>query len=145
MKTGLDKSSNEQPINDQSMSHPPAIWNPYVAGNWSIFFTPIFGSSLVLLNWKTLGVEEIRGSQIWLIISILMFFSAIWSRRFAIEAFIPYFLVWYFASARPQAKYVEKRWQKEYPKKGWLYPLLLGCAGFIAVFILSTIVRFILG
>ena len=35
-----------------------AIWNPNAASNWSIIFTPAFGSYLHALNWRTLGEEE---------------------------------------------------------------------------------------
>jgi len=32
-----------------------AIWNPNAAANWSILFTPAFGSYLQMLNWRTLS------------------------------------------------------------------------------------------
>lgn len=65
MKTNPDESDSGLQVDNQSISSTPAIWNPYVAGTWSIFFTPIFGSALILLNWRTLEVkEQNRGAQI---------------------------------------------------------------------------------
>ena len=36
----------------------PGLWNPDVAGVWSVFLTPVFGSVILLLNWETIGDTE---------------------------------------------------------------------------------------
>jgi hypothetical protein len=43
-------------------SEPPPgggpIWNPSAAANWSIIFTPAFGSFLQAINWRVPGDEK---------------------------------------------------------------------------------------
>lgn len=38
----------------------PGLWNPDVAGVWSVFLKPVFGSVILLLNWETIGDTECR-------------------------------------------------------------------------------------
>ncbi len=46
------------------------IWNPDVAGAWSLLFTPILGSIIVHKNWVSIGDEEqARKSKKWIYIS----------------------------------------------------------------------------
>lgn len=101
----------------------PTLWNPDIAGVWSVFFTPIFGSILVLKNWQAIGDEgRVKAAKIWLLVSILMLIPV---------AFIPllaliYLITWYFAWQRNQTKFIKEQWGKDYPRKSWGVPLLLG-------------------
>jgi len=127
------QESTAQPLNDQVQGVAPALWNPEAAGGWSLFFTPIFGSILVLRNWQALGVKEkIRGAQLWLIASIIMVVV-----QFLVSTpfLFAYLVIWYFASAKSQAKYVRENWGKEYPRKSWLWPLLIGLGTVFAIFV----------
>ena len=132
--------STAQPLNDQVQGATPAIWNPEAAGGWSLFFTPIFGSILVLRNWQALGVKEkIRSAQLWLIASIIMVVV-----QFLVSAplLFVYLVIWYFASAKSQAKYVREKWGKEYPRKSWLWPLLIGFGTVLAIFVFIFVISF---
>jgi len=134
------QDASAQPLNDQVQGAAPALWNPEAAGGWSLFFTPIFGSILVLRNWQALGAKEkIRGAQLWLIASIIMVVV-----QFLVSAplLFVYLVIWYFASAKSQAKYVREKWGKEYPRKSWLWPLLIGFGTVLAIFVFIFVISF---
>jgi heme/copper-type cytochrome/quinol oxidase subunit 2 len=115
----------------------PALWNPDVAGVWSMFFTPIFGSILVLKNWQAIGEESLaKTGRVWLIVSIFMLIPS---------GFVPllgflYILIWYFAWQKKQTKYIEERWAKNYPKKKWGVPVLIGIGGVVVYSILLVLI-----
>lgn len=111
----------------------PALWNPDAAGAWSLLLTPIFGSALVRRNWQAIGdAAKARAGTIWLAVSILVF-------AFAVIVFpligFPYIIVWYFAWQRPQTQYIRERWGKDYPRKGWATPLVIGVVIYAVVII----------
>lgn len=121
------QESIPQPISSQTEGSVPKLWNPEAAGAWSLIFNPVFGSILVLMNWQALGdKEKIRNAQMWVAVSIVvlvvLFFlpPAFWS-----VVSISYLLIWYFSAAKPQAKYFTERWGKAYPRRSWLWPLLI--------------------
>jgi hypothetical protein len=107
---------------------PPPLWNPDAAGIWSLFITPVFGSALVLKNWQSIGDDsQARTARVWLIASII---------ATVCYMFVPllgccYIVIWYFACQRKQTKYIKERWGKDYPRKSWSVPLLLGIGGFM--------------
>ena len=139
------------------VSPAPRLWNPDAAGAWSLLFTPVFGSILLLKNWQAIGREDKIGTaRIWLIISIVMFVLmivvnlainvTIFNVSFVIDrSFLWYYIfIWYFAWQKPQTKYVKEQWGKNYPRKSWKKPLLIvfGCWGgsvILYVFIFSLI------
>ena len=107
----------------------PSMWNPDAAGAWSLFLTPIFGSILVMLNWRTLGEGSRASSGVgWLIASVLMLFPSLLIPGIGLL----WLIVWYFAWQRKQSKYVRERWGKDYPKRGWLTPILIGLGSLFA-------------
>jgi len=123
----------------------PALWNPDAAGAWSLVFSPVFGSALVLKNWQTLGEGlEVKLAWMWLVASILLLLAA---------SFIPglrglkflYIIIWYFGWQKKQTQYVKRRWGNEYIRKGWSTPLLCGLAGlvvfFVVVFFAEILIR----
>ena len=123
-------SLEKQPLNAASA---PPLWNPDVAGAWSLLFTPIFGSIIVRKNWIALGEEsKARTATIWIIASVL---AAIAGALVGFAAFI-YIIVWYFAWQKPQATYIKERWAGDYPRKGWLVPVLIAL-GVWAVLLLA--------
>jgi heme/copper-type cytochrome/quinol oxidase subunit 2 len=130
--------SAAQSLSNQDHGTAPALWNPEAAGGWSLIFTPIFGAILVLKNWQALGAKEkIRGAQLWLIASIIMVVVQI---LVSIPLLFVYLVIWYFASAKSQAKYVSEKWGKEYPRKSWLWPLLIGFGTVIAIFVFIFVI-----
>lgn len=112
------------------------LWNPNAAANWSLLFTPIFGSYLQMKNWNELGItKEAEKAKYWLLATVffifLINFGATWSdadpeqfaNRFRGLGLL-YIIVWYFAYARKQPKYVKEKLNDQYQKKSWLIPLV---------------------
>ena len=125
--------SSDQSMNKQNTRTSIALWNPTAVGNWSLIFTPVFGSILILMNWQAMEKkEQIRNAQIWLVVSILMFGVQLVSGIPSLG--LLYFGIWYFASAKLQAKYVKELWGEEYPRRSWLWPLIIGFVALIVLF-----------
>lgn len=127
------RASLEVPVTQDA----PPLWNPDAAGAWSLLFSPIFGSVLVRKNWQSLGEPgKTRVATIWLVASILMLFLTFLFAPFGLA----YIIAWYFGFQRPQATYVKERWGKDYPRKGWLVPLLSAVGVYVVVVIALALV-----
>jgi predicted nucleic acid-binding Zn ribbon protein len=133
----------------ESGSPSNALWNPAAAANWSLIFTPAFGSYLQMLNWQTLGERERAvTARIWFYVSLAMLGVYVAIRLLTGERsyasaqplLVLYLFVWYFASGRSQAKYVKERFGSAYPKKGWGKPILLGIAALVGYVLIGGIV-----
>ena len=122
MVENVYKAPDSNIIIPNEYGDPPELWNPDAAGGWSLLFTPIFGSILVRKNWLALGEEKLANkSKIWTIFGVVLLIPS---------AFIPligfiFIVTWYFASQKPQTKFIKSRWGKEYPKRKWSKPLLI--------------------
>ena len=126
------KSNLESEISDVA----PPLWNPDIAGVWSLFLTPIFGSTLVLINWKSIGDSaRTRTAWIWLIVSIIMLIPTALFPGVGLA----YIIIWYFIWQRKQTKYVKEHWGKDYPSKGWSKPLLIGIGVMVVMSILGAL------
>lgn len=111
----------------------PPLWNPDAAANWSLLFTPIFGSWLHMLNWRALGeTERAESAKTWLLLIVLLIVGLTLGaaampmsglRELIWPVTLVLLLAWYFGSARGQARWVRARYGKAYPRKGWLPPL----------------------
>ena len=120
----------------------PLIWNPNAAANWCLLFTPAFGAYLHMLNWRALGDREREASsRAWFYTSLglLVFFPLASlviggkvSDAITRLAGLVFLLSWYFASARPQARYVKERWGSDYVRKPWSKALAYAVAGLLA-------------
>ena len=66
----MEESNPYSPPQSNTVSPPdspaPSLWNPDVAGAWSLLFTPIFGSVLLLKNWRAIGREDKIGNSAYL-------------------------------------------------------------------------------
>jgi hypothetical protein len=114
----------------------PALWNPSAAANWSLIFTPAFGSYLQMLNWRALG-EQTKAAQAsgWFFASLGMLLAegalgalgaASHSTADASRSVgLVYLIVWYFAAGRPQIRYIKAHFGRSYPRKSWMKPLLI--------------------
>jgi heme/copper-type cytochrome/quinol oxidase subunit 2 len=119
----------------------PPMWNPDAAGLWSLLFTPVFGSTLVMKNWRALGEDgRARSALYWLIASVFMLVVS-----FAGGIGLLWIIIWYFAAQRPQAQYIKERWGKDYPKRGWGIPLLIAVGAVIGVWLLLTVILLLTG
>ncbi|WP_434777932.1 hypothetical protein [Neisseria sp. Ec49-e6-T10] len=119
-----------------------ALWNPNAACNWCLLFSPIFGAYLHMLNWRALGMpEKEKESLIWFWVSIVSAVVAIFT---PINTAFIVLIVWYFASARSQVKYVREHCGDSYERKPWGVPLLCATGVFVAVVILCVFLELVL-
>ena len=128
----------------------PALWNPNATANWSLLFTPMFGAWLQMRNWTALGeARRAATSRVWLILSaVVLVASAILdlsmprSLYAALTTPIEFLnlIAWYFASGRPHAKWVDRRFGSDYPREAWTRPLLWGAAGYAVLFAADALV-----
>lgn len=117
------------------------IWNPNATANWSLIFTPAFGSYLQMLNWKTLGEEaRAKSSQQWFYVSlamlaVILLMSFVSPDENAASGLGLLFLItWHFASAKSQSTYVKAKFGTEYPRRPWGKALLYGLGAILALF-----------
>ena len=116
----------------------PAIWNPNSAANWSLLFSPAFGAYLHMKNWEALG-EPVKASaaKVWVLVTLLTLAgitlaAALLPNPRSLDGVsralgLVLLLSWYFSSGRSQAEYVKSRYGKDYQRRNWGKPLLLGC------------------
>ena len=127
----------------------PNLWNPDAAGVWSLMFTPVFGSILLLNNWQAIGRDDkVKAARNWLIASIVILIASLVMNVLTIRVMdvltldagtisLIYIIIWYFAWQKPQTKYVKEQWGMDYPRKSWTKPLLIGFGcwgGFIILY-----------
>jgi hypothetical protein len=132
----------------------PAIWNPNAAANWSLLFSPAFGAFLHMKNWEALGEPaKASAAKVWVLVTVLVLIGITLA-----AAFLPspnslngvsrtvglvLLLSWYFSSGRGQAQYVKSRYGKDYPKRTWGKPLLVGCLAAVGFLVFAFIVGFV--
>lgn len=150
--TGTSQSAAESPTLPVVSSG--AIWNPNAAANWSIIFSPAFGSYLQMLNWQSLGERERAATaQIWFYISlamlvgnVLLFIADPKASDAAVGWLgILYLFTWYFGVGRSQSTFVKGKFGENYPRKSWGKPLLIGVTAFVGYVVFGGIVGFIVG
>ena len=111
----------------------PRLWNPNVAANWSLLFSPIFGAWVHAKNWKELGdYEKAKKSMLWVygytIFAVIVSFVP----DFPNFSVIAITVFWYTSFAKEQIHYVKSG--KHYEKKSWLAPILLAIVGTFILF-----------
>ena len=131
----------------------PPLWNPNAAANWCLLFSPMFGAWIQMKNWTALGqTQRAASSRTWLIISTIVVAGSVLldlllprSTLSALTTPIAFLtlIVWYFASGRPHAKWVDQRFGADYPRRGWMQPLLWGLCGYVVVIAAGAIVGFV--
>jgi len=128
---------------DTNTTSTPKLWNPGAAAAWSLLFTAVFGALLQYKNWKTLGEKkEAKISLIWAI-SILVFFLTwalipeqyeplpVITRRSQIILLA----LWYFIHGKKQIRYIKENHGKDYERKQWASPLLIGFGCLVSYFL----------
>jgi zinc-ribbon domain len=142
--------------NVKSQGTESAIWNPNATANWSLIFSPAFGSYLQMLNWRALGEhEKAASSQNWFYVSLGMLAVYVFMGVFmddskaadvAARGLGFFFLIgWYFSVGRAQSKYVKEKFGSGYARKPWSKALLIGIAALVGFFIAAAIVGLVLG
>ena len=132
--------------------HAPALWRPSAVAAWSLLFTPVFGSWLLMHNWQVLGqAQSARRARRWLLASMavlaLELFAAAISERvngttpLAQLIGIAWLGLWLLAAAAPQWQLVRRRFGRRYARRGWNGALgmaaLCGVVCWIAGFMLT--------
>lgn len=150
-----DGLSNPDSTPNVAIREATAIWNPNAAINWSIIFTPAFGSYLHALNWRSLGKEDqVRSAMGWFYFSLAMLVVYILMGIFMADEkaaddaarglALLYLIIWYFAAGKAQTKYVKTEFGSDYPRRSWEKPLLIGIAAIACYFVLSVALGFII-
>lgn len=130
----------------------PSLWNPTAAGNWSILFGPLFGTSIHFLNWKAIGDQKMLSAAVnWLVVALGLTVWAIGSMIFdpasndATGCLILFLFIWYFLGGRKQINYVQEKLSGRYNRRSWRTPiaacLLIGYLLAQAISITSTLPR----
>jgi hypothetical protein len=132
----------------------PALWRPSAVAVWSLFFTPVFGSWLLMHNWRVLGQDHAaRSARRWLLASGLvlgleLLAGAITERvngsaPLAQLIGLAWLGLWLLAAAAPQWKLVRRRFGRRYARRSWTGALGMavacGFACWAAGFILTSL------
>ncbi len=104
----------------------PYLWNPNVAANWGLLFTPVFGAWVHAKNWNALGhPDKAKKSMLWayaaIAFTVLLALLPVDSGM-AVPQLV-FLFVWYFAYGRKQINHVRDELNDEYEKRSWRKPL----------------------
>lgn len=132
----------------------PALWRPSAVAAWSLLFTPVFGSLLLMHNWHVLGqADAVRSARRWLLASMavlaLELFAAAINQRVNGNAPLAQLIglgwlgLWLVAAAAPQWHLVRRRFGRRYARRGWNGALgmavVCGAACWAAGFVLTNL------
>lgn len=119
-----------------------AMWNPSSAASWSVLFSPVFGSYLHAMNWRTLNEQErYSKAMIWCYVGIAVLVASVFLSKGGAALNFWYLIIWYFAAARSQAKYVKERFGNNYPRQAWGKPLCIAGASLMAFCIVVVVLQ----
>jgi len=129
----------------------PPLWNPNAAANWSLLFSPVFGAILHMKNWQALGESgKASSAKRWALLSLLalivfgiapiLFPSNRNMGGLSRTAGFALLIGWYVSSARAQAVYVKARFGAQYPRRGWMKPLLLALLALVGFFLAMGVI-----
>lgn len=125
----------------------PALWNPAAAVNWSILFTPIFGTYLHTKNWKALGEPaRARSSIIWFWVSLVLIGIAVLgplNEKATGGVMLWMVILWYIFAARKQISYIRERVGKNYPRRSFGKPILIAALVMVAALIAAGVIALI--
>lgn len=110
-----------------------ALWNPDAAACWSLLFTPLFGTYLLIRNWEALGQPKRALHTCWwfgiiLVALIVNFYISLLNNEISPMqmSHVMLLLVWYIGVASPQERFVRERFGTDYARRSWA--LALPCA-----------------
>jgi hypothetical protein len=134
----------------------PALWNPRAAANWSLLFSPVFGAFVHMKNWQALGESsQADKSRAWAIGCVAFFvvvalLGGLFPESKGLDASsralaIALLVAWYYASGKSQQVYVDAKFGKTYPRRGWLKPLLFAVLALMGFIVALGLVGFVVG
>ena len=108
----------------------PVLWRPSAVAAWSLLFTPVFGSLLLMYNWHVLGqAHAARSARRWLLASmvVLMLELLVGAVNERVNGNTPlaqligaaWLGLWLLAAAAPQWQLVRRRFGRRYARRGW--------------------------
>jgi hypothetical protein len=142
-----DRASLRQaPAAAPEQTTPPALWNPNAAANWSLVFSPVFGSLLIRSNLAALGeVGMARRAAKWAIATMgwevlqLLLPDGQLANKVRALASLVWLLTWYYVVARPHIRDVKARFGPAYPRRKWSKPFALTFLGLAGLCVLAGI------
>lgn len=107
-----------------------ALWRPSAVAVWSLVFTPVFGSYLLMRNWQALGQPHAAvAARRWLraslgVLALELFFGAVNRRLNGSFPLVQWLALawlglWLLAAAMPQWQLVRRRFGRAYARRGW--------------------------
>lgn len=132
------------PTRSQSVAFIKPIWNPLAIVFWSLLFGPLWGVTLAWLNWERLdAVRARRANGAW---AFGAFAVNVLTNKLATTPGIDdttllvgltllswgYILLWVLVSHRVQISQVRASFGTSYPRRSWLWPIVIG-VGLIAL------------
>lgn len=133
------------PVGSEATVANPALYSMSTIGWCSLVFTIIWGAFLVRSNWLALGrPKEAKQSLNWAwgFIALIVILQIVEATSASTTGSGPgwlFWLVWYFAGYKPQAKYVKEHYGDDYLRRSATAPVLIGLV------ILAVIVALIVG
>lgn len=118
----------------------PALWNPLALTNWNFLLTPVFGSYLLVENYKAMGrAMDVKNAKEWFYAAIAIVLSPLLliplpsglSDLFFIGfllVYVGYLFSWYFICARKQRRIILAEYGKNYVRQPWGKVLVIGIA-----------------
>jgi hypothetical protein len=131
------------------------LWRPSVVAGWSLVFTPVFGSYLLMRNWQALGRPHAAASaRRWMLASLgvlaLEVFAAAVNQRLNGGSPLVQWLalawlgLWLVAAAAPQWQLVRRRFGRAYPRRDWNAALAAAVAWGAASWTLRALLTWLL-
>ena len=137
-----------------AMHAEPALWRPSAVAAWSLLFTPVFGSLLLMHNWHVLGqARAVRTARRWLLASMAVLVLELCAGAInqRVNATTPlaqliglgWLGLWLLAAAAPQWHLVRQRFGRRYARRAWNGALgmavVCGAACWTAGFVLTSL------
>jgi hypothetical protein len=128
----------------------PELWNPRAAVWWSLLLSNAFGAYIHMRNWEAMGEPEAaRTSRNWIIAVIVVIIVTSFGGQMSryLDPLgnltgIVLLLAWYAHMGSKQLRAVKERYGDDYPRKGWLKPILIGIVIFLVAIVLIGLVAY---
>ena len=129
----------------------PHLWNPGAAANWSLLFSPAFGAFLHMKNWEALGEpDKAAAAKKWVVLTLIVLallpVATVLLANNGSMAAVPrltgivLLFGWYFSNGRGQMAYVNSKFGKRYPRRGWGKPVLIAVSALVGFYIYAVVV-----
>jgi hypothetical protein len=135
------RSAVEGSTDEAGRTKAPPLWIPSTTANICLVFPIALGAWLQRRNWEALGRPvEARRAHLWMVADLVFLVAWLVGPRLnpaAANLLWPLSFVmlisWYYSSAKPQYVYVKQTYGKDYPRRSWGMPLLIGIAADVAI------------